>query len=310
MWKHYDKLKELDRLHNGIVSHQQLVAADIPRSSIRLGAKLGWTRLHKALWYVRPDPPDFQTWLNAAPLAFGPDAMIGGAAALYVHIVLSQAPPVIDIWVPSTKGYRNHKDSPFRVRRDHGDRIFRKAPHAPFTSLGDALLDYLNEEQDPIAAASAIIMSRKRAPKLPQLLTQPEYARTRQRHRAQLAELMNCEPAYDSVLELLWVTNVEVPHRMTPLERQWICKHRHRHDGAWVHLKSIVELDGDAYHGDERTIKKDRDKDIDDRRDGFITYRFTYADVAHYQCRTAATLAEDVAGLAVSPCGERCPVKR
>lgn len=289
-----------------MVTSQELVDAGIPKGSIQLGVRHGWTRLCKGVWLIRPEQPDFYTWLEAGRLLFGEDSIVGGAASLFVRNLLDREPANIEFWIPSDKRYSAATGTPLQPRRDYINRLKRRDSHTPFSSVADSLCDYLNSTTTAIEAASAIINCRKRAPRLAIDIHEIASLRKRLRHRDLLEYLFDCEPAFDSVLEYLWVLNVEVPHRITPSTRQWKCADGYMRDAVWINLKAIVELDGDAYHNNQSTMKRDRAKDNAAIRRGFTTYRFGYADVARNACKTAATLAQSIPGLPVSPCSEGC----
>lgn len=297
---------QLSTRRRGVVTAQELLDAGIPKGSIQLGVRHGWTRLCKGIWLIKPEPPDFYAWLEAGRLLFGEDSIVGGAASLFVRNLLDREPKTIEFWTPADKRCSAAAGTPLQPRRDYINRLERRDSNAPFSSIADSLCDFLNNTTDTVEAASTIINCRKRAPRLALEIHEIAALRKRLRHRDLLEYLFNCEPAFDSVLEYLWVLNVEVPHGIPPSTRQWKCPDGYMRDAAWINLKAIVELDGDAYHNNQSTMKRDRAKNNAATRRGFTTYRFSYADVNHHACSTAATLAQSIPGLPVSPCNESC----
>lgn len=308
MFAYYDEVSNIAAKHRGFVSAQQIQAAGLPKLVARSAALRGWKQIQRGLWYTGDQELGFDQWLQAGLLIGGTEAGVGGAASLFIRGVIAEPPKQIDIWVPGSKHPSPVKDSPLRFHRDHINRIGRRDTSGPLLSMADSLLDYIALEGSTTNAASAIINARRLSRRIEETVRESVDSRRRQGKRKLLEELLTCTPAYDSVLEYLWVINVEKRHHIRPSTRQWIGPANHRHDGAWEDLYTIYELDGDAYHNDASTRRRDSEKDHQARRHGFTILRYRYADVAHYYCRTAADLVQSVHGLTASPCSSECSV--
>lgn len=310
MFEHEDAVSEISRRYFGFVSTRLLREAGLPRSVERNAERRGWRKIQRGLWFVEGQDLNFDNWVQAGLMVGGPGSAVGGAASLFIRNVITQQPDHVDIWVPTHRNPSPILGSPLRFHRDHGGRLLRCDSGAPFISMADALLDYMAEEKEHFQVASAIINARRLSPRSEELVREAIARRRRLVNRKLLEELLTCSPAYDSVLEYMWVVNVERRHKIRPSTRQWVSPDNNRHDGAWEDLQSIYELDGDAYHNSPSTRRRDSEKDYQARSRGFQVLRFRYADAAHRYCHTAAKLIETVPGLTATPCSTECWVDK
>lgn len=310
MFTYNDAVSEISASHYGFVSAELLRDAGLPRSVRKSAARRGWRQIQRGLWFV--DGPDltFDNWIQAGLMVGGPESAVGGAASLFIRKVITRQPEHVDIWVPPHRNPSPVKDSPLRFHRDHGGRLLRRDSAGPLISMSEAVLDFISTEQDTFAAASAIINARRLSHRFVELVQEAVVLRRRQGHRKLLEELITCFPAYDSVLEYMWVVNIERRHGIRPSTRQWVSPDNNRHDGVWQDLQTIYELDGDAYHNNATTRKRDSDKDYQARSRGFQILRYQYLDVAHHFCQTTARLIESVPGLTARPCSTECWVNK
>lgn len=306
MLANVDKVLRVSNTNRGFVTPELLRAAGLPRSVIEGGTKQGWRRIHRGLWFVQEREMNLHDWIQAALMLGGSSSGIGGGASLFIRGILTKEPAYVDLWVPPDQTISRIKDSPLRFHRDHLNRLGRRDTNGPLLSIVDSLKDFVDFTSDATEAASAIINARRKSPRFDELIRDSVFDRTKQKHRKLMEELITCYPAYDSVLEYLWVANVERPHRIRPSTRQWKCPDGYVRDGVWEDLFTIYELDGDAYHLNPQTLKRDSEKDYKARRRGYRTLRFGYADVVHNACATAASLITSIPGLEVSPCGSSC----
>lgn len=308
MFTYDETVLQISERHYGFVSAELLRQAGVPRSVQKSARQRGWRQIQRGLWFVNGQDLSLDNWIQAGLMVGGPESAVGGAASLFIRNVLTHEPAQIDIWVPTSKNPSPVKDSPLKFHRDYAGRLNRRDTAGPLISMAEAVLDYIGEEREHFAAASAIINARRISPRFEELVREAVARRQRQFHRKLLNELLTCVPAYDSVLEYMWVVNVERRHRIRPSTRQWISPDNNRHDGAWLDLKTIYELDGEAYHNDAKVRSRDSEKDYQARSRGFQVLRYRYADVAYHACTTAANLVETVPGLRALPCSSQCRV--
>lgn len=300
---------EVARKNGGFVTPELLRMAGLPRATVEGGTKRGWTKIKRGLWFIHDREMTFHDWIAAALMIGGPDSAVGSAASLFIRGVVTREPKSVDIWVPQDRNLRKPANTPIQVHRDHLNRLNRKDVNGPFLSLVDSVLDFIDLTKSNEEAASAIINARRKSSRFDEMVRESTFQRPRQKRRSLLEELLTTDPPYDSVMEYLWVKNVERPHRIPPSTRQWTCPDGYVRDGVWEHLLTIYELDGDAYHMNHQTFKRDSEKDYKARSRGFRTLRYRYRDVAHEACSTAAKLSASVPGLSVSSCGPRCHVR-
>lgn len=304
-----DIVLEVAKRTGGFVTPELLRTEGLPRATVEGGTKRGWTKIKRGLWFIHDREMNFHDWINAALMVGGEGSAIGSGASLFVRGIIAREPEFVDIWIPRERALRKAENTRIRVHRDHLDRLNRKDTSGPLLSLVDSVLDYIESASSNEEAASAVINARRKSPRFEDMVRLSAFRRPRLKRRDLFEELITCDPPFDSVMEYLWIQNVERPHRIPPSTRQWTCPDGYVRDGAWVDLLTIYELDGDAYHMNHQTLKRDSEKDYKARRRGFQTLRFRYRDVAHQPCSTAADLSSSVPGLLVSSCGPTCFVQ-
>ncbi|WP_336249377.1 hypothetical protein [Stomatohabitans albus] len=284
----------------------------LPSPSTKLllqrGKRAGWTRLMPCIWLTAPGPATFMDWVHAAKLYYGEHIGIGGAAGLCLSGVNLREPQHIDIWLPPHRSVGRVTESRLLPRRDKLDRLSRINPRTNATSPGDALADVLNFTRVRAEAAAFVIATRRTFINTTGQIVNTVQTRSRQRHRSLAYELLTCQPAYDSVLEYQWVTQVETPHGIPNAQRQWRGPKEYVWDGIWSAFKTTLELDGKAYHSGINAITRDSAKDRAALAHGYTPIHFGYADVIHHPCATAAQLARLIPGMPHHQCEPSCPV--
>ena len=287
----------------GVIPTVLLKQYGLPKHVVRLGVKAGWQRVWPGIYVPGRGEVSFDQWVAVGRSAFGREAAVGGAAALYQMGVLSHEPSRIMFWTRQRREYRVPAGCPLQPRRDYDGRLDRIPSGYGHTGVVDSLVDYMNTTTNEIDVAGAVIRVRKLFSQEVAQLVDALACVPRLRHRRLAERLLLARPAFDSPLEWLWVQLVQVPHGIEKPLRQWRCPEGFLRDNAWPWRKAIVELDGDAFHTDERTVGRDRQKDRSMVKHGFVTLRFGYWDVVSHACRTAKELAEAVPELSVYRCG-------
>lgn len=290
----------------GVVSTKALIDAGLPPHITKLGRAQKWQQLLQGIWLPSEEPPTFAQWMWAAKLAYGNDCAAGGAAALHIHGIHDQEPDVIDIWLREDRHLRTQPDSPLRLRRDKVKRLDRMPDDAWAVLPGDALADYLDQSRNLHAVSAMIINTRFKLPEFLPHIRSILKDRKRLRHRQLSKLLLTCEPAFDSILEFGWITQVEIPHKIPASQRQWVCPSGFKRDNYWEAFFQILELDGDRFHSDKSTIQTDRRKNRLAMTQGLNTIRFGYADVFSTPCASALELKRIVPNMPVQPCNEWC----
>ncbi len=103
------------RAQDGVILRTQALAGGMPRTSLDYQLRSGhWRRVLPGVLAVDdPTNPAVRMW--AAWLWAGPNALVGGRAALYWTGLLERCPPVIDVYLPLSRcrrpvpGIRTHR---------------------------------------------------------------------------------------------------------------------------------------------------------------------------------------------------------
>ena len=308
----YDReVQELVGRVGEVVTLSTLEKAGLPKHIIHLGIRAGWVRLLPAIWLTHAGPPTFNHWVEAALHYYGPNAAIGGKAAMFLHKLIDQPPAEIEVWIDPSRSVSKPKGSCITPRRDKGGRVQRALPGEGVVIPADAMCDYLDQLTDSNEAASRVIDFRKRMPWMVESTLELIAIRKRLKHREITKELLTCKPPYDSVLEYRWVKDIEEAHGIEPAERQWRGPQRFIWDGVWHRHKHTLELDGLAHHSDAKAIARDSAKDRAAIAAGYTPLHFVYKDVFHRACYTAMDLLNLIPGLeGAHGCRPTCPVSK
>jgi very-short-patch-repair endonuclease len=119
-------------------------------------------------------------------------------------------------------------------------------------------------------------------------------ARGRSRWRAEVATaLADIATGCQSTLELAYLRRVERPHRLPAARRQ---ASRRRRGGRWhddvcyEEYRTLIELDGPAYHAAEATVR-DKRRDNAAVAAGLTVLRYGVGDVVGQPCAVAGQIA-------------------
>ncbi|MGH3261670.1 MAG: hypothetical protein ACRDNS_06720 [Trebonia sp.] len=120
-------------------------------------------------------------------------------------------------------------------------------------------------------------------------------ARSRVRWRSWLDDaLQDAHDGVDSALERRYVADVERAHGLPASQRQarrQFGDRAHYRDNWYADYRVVVEVDGPAYHQNER-VRQDKDRDnLNLAMDDVRTYRFSPVDVTERACATASMVA-------------------
>lgn len=307
--KYDDEIAGITKRVGKVVTLKTLERAGLPAHLLKLGIRAGWKRLLPGVWLTANEEPTFDQWLQAGLFYYGPNAAIGGEAALHHYGLVSNPPQEIEIWVHPTRSLARPKGSRFKPRRDHGTRISSANHDLGLVSPAVALADYLNTTVDQLDAAAKTIMFRKTFPGLADNAVATIAERRGQKHRVMARDLLTCTPPFDSVLEFGWVQQIEQAHGIEAAQRQWRGPQGFIWDGVWHHLHHTLELDGLAHHSGTDAVSRDSRKDRAAISAGYIPLHYGYSDVFHQPCMTTLNLLKLVPGLKGGHgCRRGCPV--
>jgi hypothetical protein len=286
-------------VQHGIVSREQALRAGFSRRQIAGRLHSGtWRRVYPGVYatFTGPLPREARLW--AAVRHAGQGAMVSYETAAEVHgIVDKPLGRSIHVTVPLHRRPAPDRAVPGLIihRSDQSKSQFVGPFKLPRTQIEDTVLD--------LAAAAATFdnayewISRTVSR---QLVTTAELraalaARRRIRWRSWLSDALDdASEGVNSSLERRYLLDVERAHglpRSQHQARRQVNGKAHYRDNWYPAFGVVVEIDGPAYHQNER-VQLDKDRDnrnlaLDDVR----TFRFGPVAVTEGACATAAMVA-------------------
>jgi hypothetical protein len=286
-------------VQRGIVDRAQALDAGLSRWRIEHRLESGaWQRVHPGVYatFSGPLPRDARLW--AAVLRAGDGAMLSHETAAELHGIIDK--PVggtIHITVPASR--RPAQDKRVRGITMHRSDQSKQQALGPFnlprTSIEDTVLDLVAAAPTFDHAYAWIARSVSRKLVTVDALRAVLVTRRRIRWRPWLNDAL--EDASDGVyssLERRYVLDVERAHGLPKshrqARRQFNGKVQYR-DNWYPDYKVVVEIDGPAYHQNERVqLDKDRDN-VNLALEDVKTHRFGPVAVTERACETTALIA-------------------
>lgn len=276
-------LLRLSRRQAGALSRTQVLGFGVSdRVIARLTGEERWQVITPGVYRLSDENWLQQAW--AGILLGGEAAVLGGAAAAYLHGWRKTPPNPIPVFIPSR--CRARRDSRWQFIRS--ERSGRGEP--PRTRPAQTIIDLAaSSTADELTnlLAEAVAFGKLNTSEVLQLVAKAP----RLRNRSLLNEALAAVSAGAmSPLEARYLTSVERAHGLPAASRQASPTGRYRTDGWYRAYGVIVELDGAAYHrGAARTI--DLERDNLHRLNGLITLRFDWKLVTATPCAVAHQVA-------------------
>lgn len=270
-----EKIARIAAASHGVVTRGELLDAGISRQVIARRAEKGaLIPVHRGVYRVGHRAPSLEATYLAAVKAAGPQALLSGRAAAYLHGLVKGRPPPPEVTALTQRCLRG-----VRTRRcaewDPGDRA--SARGIPVTSVPRTLVD-LAATLPPDALARACheagVLHR----------TTP----------AQVEAVLDRRPNAPGAKNLRKIMTGEEKVTVSTLERAFLtCLTRaglplpetnrpaggRRVDCRWPEKRLTVELDGYRFHNSRRSWEQDRRREREARARGDEFRRYTYGDV-------------------------------
>lgn len=290
------RLWELAERQHGVVTRQQLLAADLTDAAIRHRLAIG--RLHtlrRGVYAVgRPQTSREGTWL-AALLSCGAHSALSHASGLALCRVRSGlGPQVIDVSVPRQLRRRQPNVRLHRLKR--GTEEIRIRDGIPVLSPARLLLN---------AAATVSIQQLERDINIADaqgLISVDALGRAIRgfRHEPGVAALRAVVLGHtftltDSELERIFLPVARSAELPDPLTRRYV--NGFRVDFFWPDLGLVVETDGLRYHRTPAQQAKDLFREQTHKAAGVEALRFTHHQVAYQRPWVRSTLTKVAARL-------------
>ena len=306
---------------DGVISRRQVLAAGgVPHDIRRHLRRREWAQVFSAVYVNHTGQLTWNQRAWAAVLALWPAALAGNSA------LRAEAGP----------GWRGCKDSdPIQVliagdrhprapdgvvlrRCDHIDDRVRWNTSPPRVKVEEATLDVACAKDnvlDMVEVLAASVRARcTTASRLLEALSRREWIK----QRGLLAQLLaDVRDGSCSALEHGYLTCVERPHGLPPLDRQF---HERveggsvYRDGLYDEWGLVIELDGAMFHSRSRQHDRDLDRDLAVVIEGRITVRLGWGQTFDRSCQTAWHVAQLLQARGWQghpvPCGAHCPIAK
>jgi very-short-patch-repair endonuclease len=264
-------LRTLLEHQEGAVTTAQALATGLTKSQLRTLILSGWTRPTRGI-LVAPHPADpFRTSLRAALLAC-PEAVVAGISAARVHklVGLPQWTPAErpHLLLPGGRRYEARKGLRLRAGLHPGQATVRTG--FPITTLDRTVADmaHLLSLDDLVCLVDSAL----------HVHWHPTDPKPKLRAALTLADGRS-ESTFETLIRLLLVRAGIPPEalqfRVFDAEGREIA----RVDMAWPSLKLALEADGREHHDLPKALYRDRVRGNDLAHEGWITLRFTWADL-------------------------------
>jgi hypothetical protein len=302
----------------GVVHRRQAIGcgwtADQIRHQVRRGA---WRCVHPGVYLTNTGELTFVGRLWAALLHAGPPAVASHASAARLQGLTEDEPLRIQVSVPhghrasSQPGVRVHHPRAWVIRRHPASSI-------PQTRVEDTVLDLVAESVDADDVVKWVLRACQRRLTTPARLRAALARRRRQRHRALVKDLLaEAAGGVASPLERRYRRDVEIAHGLPKGMRggAWVGPDGRRRyfDVRYKHWRARVELEGLAYHPDDRSW-------VDHARDnaavllGDVVLRYGWRPLVSDPCTVAAQVGAVLSLRGwpgrVTSCGRDCRLTR
>jgi hypothetical protein len=283
----------------GIADRNQAMRAGFSRRQIAHRLRTGvWQRVYPCVYATFSGPLPREARLWAAIRWAGEGAMLSYQTAAEVQDLIDKPLGTrIHITVPHRRRPAQHRPARGIIihRSDQSQAEFVGPFKLPRTRIEDTVLDLVAAAPTFYHGYGWIGRAVSRQLVTVGRLRDALVARRRIRWRNWLADALQQPPGgIHSALELRYVRDVERAHRLPKSEhqaRREIDGKVHYKDNLYAEYRVAVEIDGPAYHQNER-VQADKDRDnanlaVDDVK----TFRFGPVAVTERACETAAMVA-------------------
>jgi hypothetical protein len=287
----------------GIIDRSQARLAGFSDRQILHRIRSGrWQHVHQGVYATFTGALSREARLWAVLLKVGEGAMLSHETAAEVHGMIDRSPGgMIHVTVPrqrrpvqggSIRGVVIHRSGQSRPELP----ITWKLPR---TRIEDTVLDLIDAAPTFQVAYGWLARAVSRRLVTTAMLRAALASRMRSRYRDELVvTLGESDDGVRSGLELRYARDVERAHGLPSAQRQArreIAGRVHYRDNWYAEYLVCVEVDGPAFHRDERTWHDKRRDNLNLAEDGAQTFRFGPLEVTELACESAAMVAAALA---------------
>jgi len=273
------------RRNDGVITAAQAEHAGLSRYAVHRRVESGrWRRLSRGVYFADDRPFTDAARIRAEVWSHGTSATASGLAAAWWHGLVSTAPDHIEVTVPMSKGSRSTWQSSVR-RRDlaAADVVLRR--NLLVTAIPLTVLDAVSVTHSRAIMDSALQLRVT----LDQL--HKAQARNARRHGAGVAGqyLREASDGARSEAERLLVRQLRAAKISGWKANYPVCGYVV--DIAFPHQKVAIEVDGWAFHSDQKAFQRDRNRQNVISLNGWKILRFTWLDLTEHPQRVIAEIA-------------------
>jgi very-short-patch-repair endonuclease len=291
------------------LSLAQALALGASASTVKRRVRSGrWGHPYPGVYTIAGSPPSWKQDLWCAVLAVGPRSVVTHASALHLHGVHLLPWRPLTLTVPHggharLKGIFVHQIDdlrPHHVTLDAGLRVSR--PERVVVELAATLRQRrLGDVADEVVSAQLSTYARIGA-------CLQEVARAGKPGVARLAEVLDLRgdghvpPQSElerALFAALTTAGLPAPRRQFPLPGRGAITGLV--DAAYIEAHVIIEADGRRWHNRIRDLKRDRIRDTEAARVGWLTLRFMYEQIIHEPHEVCAAVRDVLAVRGQSP---------
>ncbi len=287
-------LEALADLQAGVVSRAQALSGGLTSAQVGHRVRSGrWQRLHPGVYATFSGPLGRRARSWAALLHAGEGAVLSHASAAVEQGLVDDEPQAVHVTVAA--GRRVLARPGIVVHRSR--RLVAAAHPArslPQTRVDDTVLDLVHASRSVDEVVGWLTRACQRRLTAPRLLREAASARSRLRHRRLVGEVLaEVADGVASPLERRYARDVEHRHGLPRGRRgaRVVVGGRRRYrDVEYEQFATNVELEGLAYHPDDRAAEDDR-RDNEMVLAGAAVLRYGWQPVAGTPCATALEVA-------------------
>lgn len=296
-----------------MVTRAQARAAGLSEGTIRAHVDAGrWKRVFRGVYQTFTGEPPRAAQLWAVQLRAGAGSALSHETAAELHGLLDHPADHVHVTVPAN---RRMPPTPGVVVHicQRVDAATHPGPALRRTRVEETVLDLAGRQRRLDDAIGWVTRACARRLTTPQRLAAALRQRRKLRWRRLLESVVDDAVAgAHSVLELRYLRDVERAHRL-PTGRRQAHRQGFYRDVEYRRFATVVELDGRAYHPEDRR-HHDRRRDNEAAAGGHRTLRYGWGDVVT-PCATAIQVARALRAGGwtgrIQPCHRPgCPARR
>ncbi|UWZ38510.1 type IV toxin-antitoxin system AbiEi family antitoxin domain-containing protein [Dactylosporangium roseum] len=278
------RLGEVARQQAGVVSRAQALEVGLTPGAIRAHLRAGrWSAVYQGIYRTFTGAVPRRARLWAVLLRAGPTAVLSHQTAAELSGLLAEPCDPVHVTIPLSRRVRVipgavlHRSARLEHARQPGPDLRR-------TRVEETVIDLAISARKHEVAIGWITRACGRRLTTPDRIRAAITRRPRVRwRRLLLAVVDDTADGCHSVLERRFLRDVEHDHRLPRGRRQKVppqkSGRRRYRDVAYDDFGTVVELDGRAYHPEERR-SEDRQRDNEAAAAAIRTLRYGWSDVA------------------------------